>query len=65
MSYRAKKKFKAKKIDKFLDLTRKQTSLWNIKTMVMSIVVDKLGMINKGREKRREKKTRPFKPQHN
>ena len=42
----------SKKIDKFLDLARELKNLWNIRVMVIPIVVGTLGMVPKGLELR-------------
>ena len=39
------------KIDKYLDLAREMKRLWNIKLMVIPIVIDMLGTVPKGLEK--------------
>ncbi len=37
----------SKKIDKYLDLARKLKKLWNMKVMVILIVIGALGMVPK------------------
>ena len=43
---------KSKNIDKYLDLARELKRLWNMKMMVITIVVGALAMVTKGLEKR-------------
>ena len=42
----------SKKIDKYLDLARELKMLWNMRVMVITIVVDELGTVPKYLEKR-------------
>ena len=44
----------SEKKDKYLDLTRELKKLWNMKVMVIQIVISALGTITKGLVKRLE-----------
>ena len=40
-----------KKRDKYLDLARELKKLWNMRVMVISVVIDMLGTVPKGLER--------------
>ena len=59
----------SEKRDKYLDLARQLKKLWNMKVMVIPVVIGVLGMISKGlvkglKELESEDEQRPFKLQY-
>ena len=59
----------SKEINKYLDLARELKKLWNIRVMVIPIVIGVLGTVPKSLEKmtgeseNQRKYSRPFRPQ--
>ena len=59
----------SKKMNKYLNLTWEQKNQWNMKMMVIPIIVGVLGTVPKGFSKdmrnwRLEEVLKPYKPQH-